>query len=64
MERGIILVEYIPDFCCTCDYASNEICRINERDIDVDPYTDRPEWCPIKPLSKEVEMQLFREGKM
>lgn len=26
--------------------------------------SDEPDWCPIKPLSKELEIQLFKEGKM
>lgn len=66
MAKGIIVVDDITVICAECDFASlkcdgkymwcdvkNEFCN-----------NSKPDCCPIKLMSKEVEMQLFREGKM
>ena len=64
MEKGIIVIEDIPVICAECKRAevwSNKLYCLEEDRII---HNSKPDWCPIKPMSKEVEMQLFREGKM
>lgn len=75
MAKGIIVVD-IPEHCLDCDFCREinegiEACC----EISIDPDDEecwrmiedycqsKPNWCPIKHLSKEVEMQLFREGR-
>ena len=64
MGKGIIVIEDIPVICAECERAevwSNKLYCLEEDRII---HNSNPDWCPIKPMSKEVEMQLFREGKM
>lgn len=66
MSKGIIVLDKIPEYCeeCPCCYTDNYdyYCKAaGGKDVD---WEDRPTWCSIKKLSEEVEIQLFREGKM
>ena len=74
MAKGIIVVD-IPERCADCPIeAYDETLYGDELNhhcpFEYKGYTDdvresgKPDWCPIKSMSKEVEMQLFREGKM
>lgn len=66
MVKGIIVVDDIPVICAECDFASLKCdgkyiwCDVKKEFCN----NSKPDWCPIKPMSKENEMQLFREGKM
>ena len=66
MPKGIISVDDIPVICAECNFASLKCsgkylwCNIKREFCN----SSKPDWCPIKPMSKETEMQLFREGKM
>lgn len=77
MAKGIIVLDEIPDNCFHCrlkkrlagmSFPEDMICGIAEQSVyQYKPhniYGTKPAWCPIKPMSKEVEMQLFREGEM
>lgn len=70
--KGIIVLDEIPQ---TCQHirGNNEdgcpfggmVCQICDKDVmEHTVHGTKPDWCPIKSMSKEVEMQLFREGKM
>ena len=43
-----------------CKLESEDVGQVYLEDI----CHTKPDWCLIKPMSKEIEMQLFREGKM
>lgn len=71
MAKGIIVVDEIPGNCRNirgdkngCPYGGM-FCQIKIEDVmeHVKSGT-KPDWCPIKPMSNEVKMQLFREGKL
>ena len=74
MAKGIIVVD-MPTGCyrCSCSITKNWQCSMNgERycgitDRKVSDYWKhepslKPDWCPINPMSKEVEMQLRLEN--
>ena len=68
MAKGIIVVD-VPSKCCNCrmgfenEYYDQFECYFKPGE-EIKPNAENPNWCPIKPLSKEVEMQLFREGRL
>lgn len=76
MAKGIIVVN-MPTGCYKCDcsitkewqnsMSGEHYCGIVDRKVsdywNHEPSL-KPDWCPIKPISKEVEMQLFKEGKI
>ena len=72
MAKGIIVVDKVPHTCQHirgnkedgCPFGGM-VCQICNTDVmkHVKNGT-KPDWCPIKIMSKEVEMQLLREGKM
>ena len=63
--KGLIVINDIPVICAECmacqTAASGKFlfCGVEKKMV----YNAKPGWCPIMPLSKEVEMQLFKEGK-
>ena len=65
MTKGIIVVDDIPVICSECNYVSlknngeNLWCDVKREFCN----NSKPDWCPIISVSKEMEMQLFREGK-
>ena len=64
MNKGIIVVDDIPVICAECERAEiwsyKLYCLEEDRVIN----NSKPDWCPIKPMSNEVKMQLYKEGKM
>ena len=77
MEKGIIVLYEIPNNCFHCrlkkrpagmSFPEDMVCRVAEQSVyQYKPHNingTKPDWCPIKPMNKEVEKQLFREGKM
>ena len=66
MAKGFVLVD-VPESCQECKIkpVTAYSCIVAHRDVY--KYCikgQKPDWCPIKMLSKDTEMQLFREGKM
>ena len=72
MAKGIIVLNEVPK---TCQHIrGNEedgcpfggmVCQICDTDVmEHVKNGTKPDWCPIKNMGNEVEMQLFREGKM
>lgn len=72
MAKGIIVLDEVPEKCNKCRFwfakATVPVeyrCMGLQIEITENELTkEKPDWCPIKSMSKEVEMQLFREGKM
>lgn len=68
MAKGIIVVD-MPEKCFNCrmgfvdEYYDQFECYFKPG-VEIKPDEEKPNWCPIKLMSKEVEMQLFIEGKM
>ena len=64
MNKGFIVVDDIPVICAECErveiWSYKLYCLEEDRVI----HNSKPDWCPIKPMNKEVEMQLYKEGKM
>lgn len=69
MAKGIIVVD-VPENCRNirgdekgCPFGGMA-CQIKQEDVmkHVSEGT-KPDWCPIISVSKEMEMQLFMEGK-
>lgn len=69
MAKGIIVLD-MPESCENCVFSGTHASPLNDHyfcrisTMGVIPKGTKPDWCPIKNMSKEVEMQLFREGKM
>lgn len=70
MSKGIIVVDN-PKECSSCRF-SQQLNKIDEpgycwlADNGEEIWAGKrykPGWCPIRSMTKEVEMQLFREGK-
>lgn len=58
MAKGIIAVDDIPVICAECGFVS---LKCNGKYLWCDVKREfcnnsKPNWCPIKPMSKEVEM--------
>ena len=77
MMKGIIVLDEIPNNCFHCrlkkrpagmSFPEDMVCGVAEQSVfQYKPHNingTKPDWCPIKPMSKEVEKQLFREGTM
>ena len=64
MNKGFIVVDDIPVICAECERAEIWSYKLYCLEEDRVIHNSKPDWCPIKPMSKEVEKQLFREGKM
>lgn len=71
MKKGIIVLDEIPKNCRNIRGDKNGcplggmFCQMCDTDVmEHVVHGTKPDLCPIKPLSKEVEIQLFREGKM
>ena len=62
MAKGIIVMN-IPDKCYDCKMSYVNVYNQYEcyfkPGSEFKPGDQKPDWCPIKPLSKEVEMQSF-----
>ena len=70
MGKGIIVLDDMPENvsdCMKCLF-SDDFCECllqnSGKYKETETWEDVFSGCPIKSLSKEVEMQLFREGKM
>lgn len=72
MAKGIIFINNIPQNCFYCkfkkrpfgfSFEEDMICEVTGQSVyQYKPHNifgNKPDWCPIKPLSKEVEMQSF-----
>lgn len=73
--KGIIVLDDIPENCMVCPietctkdmygYETSYECPFEYKGYTGEFHrSKRADWCPIKPMSKEVEMQLFREGRI
>lgn len=66
MKKGFVLVD-IPETCRNCLFSRHHAaplqdcvyCIVSTQGVIREHQIKRPNWCPIKPLSKEVEMQSF-----
>lgn len=55
-----VLVMNMPEYCTECPLIAFEFgtfCSLNEKSIPK-PATDRPEWCPLKPMPKKWVAQM------
>lgn len=62
MAKGIIVLDEIPSRCSECPCCQYEgqydrSCGENGEDIDVDWYSDKPDWCPIKEMPEKKEIK-------
>lgn len=68
MGKGIIVLD-MANKCSNCrmgftnEYYDHFECYFKPG-LEINPDEEKPDWCPIKPMSNEVKMQLYKEGKM
>ena len=60
MAKWIIVLDEIPKRCSECPCCQYEgqydrSCGENGEDIDVDWYSQKPDWCPIKKIPERLE---------
>ena len=68
MEKGFIVIEKVPQTCQHIRGNKEEgcpfggmVCQIYDTDVMKHVvHGTKPDWCPIKPLSKEAEKLLVK----
>lgn len=55
-----VLVIDMPDMCLNCDLYAFQSCYPLQRRIDRDglKMVDKPEWCPLRPISDEKAKEI------
>ena len=66
MAKGIIVVDEIPKCCGSCPYAEQlyglrytcAVCHDQGLSRLLSPMAEKPDWCPILPVGKDLEERL------